>query len=146
MPEISELRELRYTATTAFIAGVGGNLSFPAIVSKLQGPADDNGGNEYHGCRALPYQHKTLRSGESPMTTVSGYKRLMYGLCISAALAASGCQVNVGGQSLPSPYYLTDDVQYFAPGPEFSLAREAATQQVRQAENAGLDELGQPGN
>ncbi|MFP6611217.1 MAG: hypothetical protein VB835_02815 [Pirellulales bacterium] len=80
------------------------------------------------------------------MTTVSGYKRLMYGLCISAALAASGCQVNVGGQSLPSPYYLTDDVQYFAPGPEFSLARESATQQVRRAENAGLDELGQPGN
>ncbi len=80
------------------------------------------------------------------MTTVSGYKRLMYGLCVSAALAASGCQVNVGGQSLPSAYYLTDDVQYFAPGPEFSLAREAATQQVRQAENAGLDELGQPGN
>ena len=27
---------------------------------------------------------------------------------------------------LPSPYYLTDDVQYYAPGSEFKLANEAA--------------------
>jgi hypothetical protein len=80
------------------------------------------------------------------MTTISGYKRLMCGLCMSAALVATGCQVNVGGQTLPSPYYLSDDVQYFAPGPEFPLSREATTAQVRQAENAGLDDLGQPGN
>jgi len=39
---------------------------------------------------------------------------------------STGCQVDVGGQTLPSPYYLTDDVQYFAPGPEFKLSREAA--------------------
>jgi hypothetical protein len=44
------------------------------------------------------------------------------------ALAMSGCQVEVGGQTLPSPYYLSDDVQYYAPGPEFKLAREAAAQ------------------
>ena len=44
-----------------------------------------------------------------------------------AGLAGStGCQVDVGGQTLPSPYYLQDDVQYFPPGPEFKLAREAA--------------------
>ncbi|MEO2009787.1 MAG: hypothetical protein ABGX22_14010 [Pirellulaceae bacterium] len=28
--------------------------------------------------------------------------------------------------SLPSPYYLDDDVQYFAPGSEFQLPRAAA--------------------
>jgi hypothetical protein len=37
----------------------------------------------------------------------------------------SGCQVEMAGQTLPSPWYLTDDVQYYAPGPEFKLAREA---------------------
>ena len=41
----------------------------------------------------------------------------------------SGCQVEVAGQTLPSPWYLTDDVQYYAPGPEFKLAREAAAMQ-----------------
>jgi hypothetical protein len=41
-------------------------------------------------------------------------------------LGMTGCQVDVGGQTLPSPYYLTDDVQYFPPGPEMKLAREAA--------------------
>ena len=43
-----------------------------------------------------------------------------------ASLAATGCQMDIAGQTLPSPYYLTDDVQYYAPGPEFKLAREAA--------------------
>ncbi len=40
--------------------------------------------------------------------------------------ATTGCQVDYAGQTLPSPYYLTDDVQYFAPGPEFKLSKEAA--------------------
>ncbi|MGL4513554.1 MAG: hypothetical protein ACRCT8_10720 [Lacipirellulaceae bacterium] len=54
----------------------------------------------------------------------------------AAALAASlvlfgtatltGCQIDVAGQTLPSPYYLTDDVQYYAPASEFKLAKEAA--------------------
>jgi hypothetical protein len=41
----------------------------------------------------------------------------------------AGCQVEYAGQTLPSPYYLTDDIQYYAPGPEFKLAREAAAMQ-----------------
>lgn len=40
--------------------------------------------------------------------------------------ALTGCQIDVAGQTLPSPSYLQDDVQYYAPGPEFKLAREAA--------------------
>ena len=43
-----------------------------------------------------------------------------------AATLLTGCQVEMAGVTLPSPYYLTDDVQYYAPGPEFKLAREAA--------------------
>lgn len=41
-------------------------------------------------------------------------------------LAATGCQSDIGGQTLPSPYWQSDDVQYFAPGAEFKLSREAA--------------------
>lgn len=37
----------------------------------------------------------------------------------------SGNEVVLGDQVLPSPYYLTDDVQYFAPGLELKLSREA---------------------
>lgn len=53
---------------------------------------------------------------------------------LAAAVSATGCQVSVGGQTLPSPYYHTDDVQYFAPGPEFKLAREAAALKAYQAD------------
>jgi hypothetical protein len=49
-------------------------------------------------------------------------------LALSALLSTTGCQVEMAGQTLPSPYYLTDDVQYYAPGPSFVLAREAAAQ------------------
>jgi len=42
--------------------------------------------------------------------------------------------VTVGGQLLPSGYYISTDVQYFAPGPEFKLSREAATMKAFNAE------------
>ena len=48
------------------------------------------------------------------------------GVFLILSLAATGCQMDIAGQTLPSPYYLSDDVQYYAPGPEFKLAREAA--------------------
>lgn len=37
-----------------------------------------------------------------------------------------GCQSDYAGQTLPSPYWQKDDIQYFPPGPEFKLSREAA--------------------
>lgn len=43
-----------------------------------------------------------------------------------AGTALTGCQVDVGGQTLPSAYYLQDDIQYFPAGPEFKLSKEAA--------------------
>jgi hypothetical protein len=58
-------------------------------------------------------------------------------LLLAAAVApAVGCQVDVGGQTLPSGYYLQDDVQYYAPGPEFKLAKEAAAMKTYKEEQA----------
>ena len=51
-----------------------------------------------------------------------------------AALGTTGCQVSLNGQTLPSPYYLEDDVQYFPAGPEFLLPREAAALKAAKAE------------
>lgn len=45
-------------------------------------------------------------------------------------LCTTGCQVDIGGQTLPSPYYQKDDIQYFPAGPEFKLSREAAQQKA----------------
>ena len=41
-------------------------------------------------------------------------------------VVATGCQTTVGGQVLPSAYYLSDDVQYYPAGPEDKLYRERA--------------------
>ena len=44
-------------------------------------------------------------------------------LALPAAGLMTGCQSDYAGQTLPSPWYLNDDVQYYAPGPGFKLAR-----------------------
>lgn len=61
-------------------------------------------------------------------------RRGLCGLALVASLCATGCQVDVAGQTLPSPYWHQDDVQYFAPGPEMKVAREAAAQQQYRSE------------
>jgi hypothetical protein len=54
------------------------------------------------------------------------------GLAILGLLASTGCQVEYAGMTLPSGKYFHDDVQYFAPGPEFPYAAtQAATQRAR---------------
>ncbi len=69
------------------------------------------------------------------------WRRALYGLGICALLGAStGCQVDIGGQTLPSPWYQTDDIQYFPPGPEYKLSREAAAQKAF-SEEAAADRL-----
>jgi hypothetical protein len=59
-------------------------------------------------------------------------------LCLGAlaALTTTGCQVDVNGQTLPSPFYMYDDVQYFPPGPQMKVAREAAAQKAYEQEQA----------
>jgi hypothetical protein len=61
-------------------------------------------------------------------------KNLLGSLGIIAALTATGCQVDIGGQLHPSPYYLSDDVQYFPAGSEFKLSNEAAQMKAFDAE------------
>jgi hypothetical protein len=61
-------------------------------------------------------------------------KLLILGTVASTVLTATGCQVSLNGQTLPSPYYLQDDVQYFPSGPEFKLPREAAALRAAEAE------------
>ena len=53
-----------------------------------------------------------------------GWKLAAVGL--PAVALFTGCQAEYAGQTLPSPWYLTDDIQYYAPGSEFKLAHEAA--------------------
>jgi hypothetical protein len=65
------------------------------------------------------------------------FQTLCAGVMMLASAAATGCQVDMGGQTLPSPYYLTDDVQYFPPGPEFKLTREAAAMKEQKAQQMG---------
>jgi len=50
------------------------------------------------------------------------------------ALCSTGCQGVYNGQTLPSPRYIYDDIQYFAPGPEFKLSREAAAMKAYRAD------------
>jgi hypothetical protein len=85
------------------------------------------GGPELHA------QHGTaLLSTET--TEVNAYlngavrqigRRIVLALLAAGALTVTGCQVDVGGQTLPSAYYMSDDVQYFPPGSEFKLQNEA---------------------
>jgi hypothetical protein len=49
------------------------------------------------------------------------------------ALGSVGCQVDMYGMTLPSPRYLKDDVQYFAPGHDFPFANEEAALAENQA-------------
>lgn len=64
----------------------------------------------------------------------------MCGILLAAAVTATGCQVSVSGQTLPSPYYTQDDVQYFPPGPEFKLSEEANMMKAYNAESQMQDQ------
>ena len=59
---------------------------------------------------------------------------LFCGCAIVSCFATTGCQVSIGGQTLPSGYFLQDDIQYFPRGPEFKLSKEAAELKEARAE------------
>jgi hypothetical protein len=50
------------------------------------------------------------------------------------SLSSTGCQGVYNGQTLPSPWYILDDIQYFPPGTEFKLSREAAAMKAYKAD------------
>jgi hypothetical protein len=68
-----------------------------------------------------------MRAWMSKTTAVS---RAFYAAAAVIALGATGCQVDVAGQTLPSPYWYQDDVQYFPTGPDMKVEREAAAQRA----------------
>src|SRR5437879_9041124 len=47
--------------------------------------------------------------------------------------AATGCQTNVAGMTLPSGHYLQHPPQYFPPSPAFPLQRELASMEAQAA-------------
>jgi hypothetical protein len=69
-----------------------------------------------------------------PVSTTRWLNGVLCGFALAASVSTTGCQVSIGGQTLPSPYYLTDDVQYYAPATEFRLSREAAAMKAYKAE------------
>ncbi len=73
--------------------------------------------------------------------------RLNQSLCavllgLLGASMLTGCQTQMGGQTLPSAFYLHDDVQYFPAGPEELLPnQQRALDEYRaeqQAQREGL--------
>jgi hypothetical protein len=77
---------------------------------------------------------------------VVGTSRLWTLLCgLALAAASTGClQTSVGGQTLPSAYYLDDDVQYFPAGPETKLSNQIrALERYKLERQAAIDGAGQ---
>jgi hypothetical protein len=68
-------------------------------------------------------------------------KRLaLLSLGLLSAVTMTGCQVDVGGQTLPSATYLTDDIQYFPTGPKFKLSQEAAAMKAYSEQQAQFNQ------
>ncbi len=67
------------------------------------------------------------------------------GLAFAALLGSTGCQVEYAGMTLPSGKYFHDDVQYFAPGPEFPYANTQAATQRAKMQAAGIPVPPTPG-
>jgi hypothetical protein len=60
-------------------------------------------------------------------------------LALGWLLPSTGCQVEYAGMTLPSGKYMHDDVQYFAPGPEFPWANTQAAAQRARMQAMGID-------
>lgn len=74
----------------------------------------------------------------------SGRKWLiLLGAALQSA-ASIGCQSTVGGQTLPSAYYLRDDVQFFPAGPEFILSRQVEALEEYKLRQQGAAEAEAP--
>ncbi len=71
---------------------------------------------------------------------------LVLGAGMLTTFGLTGCQVEIGGQTLPSPYYIYDDVQYFPAGPEFILSNEAAAMEAQRQALAAPQPGGGGGN
>src|SRR5437763_299412 len=89
-----------------------------AKIADLARSAEDSGCSS----RYLRVLTATISEREAmKLNLLSPRAWLMVVGCAALCSASVGCQTTVGGQTLPSPNYLRDDLSYFPPGPEFKL-------------------------
>ncbi|HZZ29977.1 MAG TPA: hypothetical protein VFE46_18420 [Pirellulales bacterium] len=72
----------------------------------------------------------------SQWQTVRCWKKALWGVVLAASCGLTGCMANYSGQNLPSPYYLSAQLQYYPPGPQFKLTEEAAAQKANRETQA----------
>ena len=89
-------------------------------------------------CRPSCHSRTKVRS----VKTIEGRPGILLTLVavIASSGLLSGCQTTIGGQTLPSPDYLTDDVQYFPAGPEFKLTNQVEAARKQAAEKKKLEQ------
>ena len=89
-------------------------------------------------CRPSCQSRTKVRS----VKTIEGRPGILLTLVavIASSALLSGCQTTIGGQTLPSPDYLTDDVQYFPAGPEFKLTNQVEAARKQAAEKKKLEQ------
>lgn len=71
-------------------------------------------------------------------TSATTFALILGGLLSLSGLC--GCQTNIGGQTLPSAYYLRDDVQFFPAGPEYLLPETVRAHEAYRAQQAAAQE------
>ncbi|MDO5553278.1 MAG: hypothetical protein Q4G68_05915 [Planctomycetia bacterium] len=64
----------------------------------------------------------------------NGTKLIFAALMMAGAAALVGCQLTQNGQTLPSPYYLENQIQYFPAGTEFQYQKEVDQMNKERAE------------
>lgn len=90
------------------------------------------------------------RTAIGSTSTVRGLgQNLLLGAALLLCGTSVGCfQSSVNGQTLPSAYYLEDDVQYFMKGPETKLPNQIRALERykadKEAERGGLPEAPTP--
>lgn len=73
------------------------------------------------------------------------WRGLMLAGCLVLSAMSTGCwQTTMSGQTLPSAYYLDDDVQYFPMGPEQKLANQIRAMERYKLQQQGLQDESAP--
>ena len=80
------------------------------------------------------------RYSQKPFKQATMHQFALLFFIVLGGASLVGCQVDVSGQTLPSAYYLQDDIQYFPAGPEFKLSKEAAALKAYRDQNSADDQ------
>jgi hypothetical protein len=74
------------------------------------------------------------------------YRHALWGVLLASCFGLTGCMGEYNGQNLPTPYYMSSQIQYYPAGPEFKLTREAAAQkEYRETEAQRVGVVPAPG-